>query len=187
VALVAGLLASNPAALVADAGALLTLRIAAVLARAPAALAPLTPSPGAAALLAVVIAAWTLPGLARRLRPVLPALTGAGGAAALVLLLPGTGPPRGALVVTALDVGQGDGLLVVAPDGRALVVDAGEARPGFDQGARTVLPALRRRGIARLAAVVASHGDLDHAGGIPALLRDVPAEIVAGPGDVADT
>ncbi len=191
VALVAGLLAlvsgAPPLWIVADAGALLTLRIAGALARTPAALAPLTPSFGAAATLAAVVAAWTLPGLARRLTPALPALAGVGGGALLVLLLPGPGPPGGALVVTAIDVGQGDGLLVVVPDGRAFVVDAGEARPGFDQGARSMLPALRRRGIVRLAAAVASHGDLDHAGGLPAILRDVPTAIVAGPSAVAET
>lgn len=191
VALVAGLLAvvsgAPPLWMVADAAALLTLRIAGGLARAPAALAPLTPSLGAAATLAAVVAAWTLPGVARRLTPALPALAGIGVGALLVLLLPGPGPPGGALVVTAIDVGQGDGLVVVVPDGRALVVDAGEARPGFDQGTRSMLPALRRRGIARLAAAVASHGDLDHAGGLPAILRDVPTDVVAGPSAVAET
>jgi competence protein ComEC len=78
-------------------------------------------------------------------------------------------PPR--LVV--LDVGQGDAALVQGRGG-AVLVDAGPARDDFDAGERRVVPALRALGVTRLDLVIATHADLDHRGGLPAVLRGVP-------------
>jgi competence protein ComEC len=75
-----------------------------------------------------------------------------------------------------LDVGQGDAVLVQGRRG-ALLVDAGLAVPdGPDLGAAVVVPALRALGVARLDLVVASHADLDHRGGLPAVLRTFPVD-----------
>ncbi|HKA13481.1 MAG TPA: ComEC/Rec2 family competence protein, partial [Myxococcota bacterium] len=69
-----------------------------------------------------------------------------------------------------LDVGQGDAALVQGRRG-AVLVDAGPARDDFDAGARCVVPALRALGVARLDLLIATHADLDHRGGLPAVLR----------------
>ncbi|MFZ5996335.1 MAG: ComEC/Rec2 family competence protein [Nitrospirota bacterium] len=68
------------------------------------------------------------------------------------------------LHITYLDVGQGDAAVVELPDERVLVVDTG--RNGFQVGAF-----LRYRGIRRIDAVVLSHGQSDHAGGMEYLLK----------------
>jgi competence protein ComEC len=81
-------------------------------------------------------------------------------------------PPDGRLRVTVLDVGQGDAIVVEAPDGRAALIDAGPGGPyRLDTGARVVSPFLWSRGFLRLAALAVTHGDLDHAGGVPAIRR----------------
>jgi competence protein ComEC len=77
-------------------------------------------------------------------------------------------PPR----LAVLDVGQGDSALVQGGRG-AVLVDGGPAHDDFDAGARRVVPALRALGVARLDLVVATHADLDHRGGIPAVLRGI--------------
>jgi competence protein ComEC len=76
-------------------------------------------------------------------------------------------PPR----VVALDVGRGDAILVQGETG-ALLVDGGSALEGrFDFGAQRVVPAVHALGIARLELVIATHADLDHRGGLPAVLE----------------
>ncbi|HEX2458424.1 MAG TPA: DNA internalization-related competence protein ComEC/Rec2 [Vicinamibacterales bacterium] len=89
----------------------------------------------------------------------------------------------GLLRVVFLDVGQGDATAVVLSDGRAILVDAGgmptappvdspdDDRSSFDVGARVVGPALRALGVARLESLVITHGDPDHIGGAPSVIR----------------
>jgi competence protein ComEC len=73
--------------------------------------------------------------------------------------------------LVALDVGRGDAILVQG-ESAALLVDGGSALPGrFDFGAQRVLPAARALGIQRFERVIATHADLDHRGGLPAVLE----------------
>lgn len=70
-------------------------------------------------------------------------------------------------------MGQGDATLVQG-ERAALLLDAGTAIPGgADLGASVVVPALRALGVRRLALVAASHADLDHRGGLEAVIREV--------------
>jgi len=90
-------------------------------------------------------------------------------------------PAAGSLRVAFLDVGQGDATLIVLPDRRALLVDAGGLPiappqdppdgPAFDIGERVVAPALRALGIRTLDTLVITHPDPDHIGGARAMLR----------------
>lgn len=91
-------------------------------------------------------------------------------------------PADGWTRVVFLDVGQGDAALVWPAGALPLLVDAGGV-PGsaFDLGRRVTLPALWAFGVRRLGALVLTHGDPDHIGGVPALLRALsPAEVWDG-------
>jgi competence protein ComEC len=93
-----------------------------------------------------------------------------------------TGPQRMELVVTVLDVGQGESILLTMPDGRHVLVDAGGA-PGssFDVGGRVVAPALTTMGVRQLSALALTHPDPDHIGGAPTILREFrPIEVWEG-------
>lgn len=96
----------------------------------------------------------------------------------------GAGPPftPGLLRVHVIDVGQGDAILVEFPGGRTMLIDAGPSSPVFDAGERTVLPYLRRRGIARIDLLVVTHPHSDHLGGVPSLLGPVKVERVVDSG-----
>jgi competence protein ComEC len=90
-------------------------------------------------------------------------------------------PARGEVDLVLLDVGQGLSLLVRTQH-HDLLYDAGPAVPrGLDLGEAVVLPALRAHGVARLDALVISHGDNDHAGGAAAVMRGLPTARVLAP------
>ena len=65
----------------------------------------------------------------------------------------------GKLEVTAIDVGQGDSLLLVSPEGLAMLIDGGGTigpfRGEFDFGEDVVSPYLWYRGLDRVEIVVA--------------------------------
>ncbi len=96
--------------------------------------------------------------------------------------------PKGAMLMEAIDVGQGDSLLVITPDGKTLLVDGGgfgggprQAPQDFDIGEEVVSPALWARGIRHLDVVALSHAHSDHMGGLPAVLRNFhPDELWVG-------
>ena len=73
----------------------------------------------------------------------------------------------GVLRVTFVSVGQGDCTVIEFPGAQVWVVDGGGlAGSRFDVGERIVAPVLWRRKIMRLDALVLSHADYDHYGGL---------------------
>ncbi len=89
----------------------------------------------------------------------------------LLHLGPPPGAPRAAVEALVADVGQGQAVILRGPGGGCLLADAGGSAGGrFDAGERIVAPLLRREGCRRLAALVVSHEDDDHAGGAPAIV-----------------
>jgi competence protein ComEC len=136
-------------------------------------LAVLRPTPPLAAV--VAIGAATLLALAgpRRLRFASGSL--AAGTFLLLAFRPGpAGPPRG-FSVEALDVGQGDALLL-RWQRHALLVDGGGPFDveAADFGRTRLLPKLLDRGVTRLDAVLATHPHPDHVLGLLAVVDELP-------------
>ena len=80
--------------------------------------------------------------------------------------------------VIFFDVGQGDAALITFPDGKNLLIDAGPKLEDFDAGEFFILPYLKRERINRLNAVVLSHADNDHIGGMPSIFRKLRVDKV---------
>jgi competence protein ComEC len=110
-------------------------------------------------------------------------------AAAIIVVMPRPiDHPHDALLVEAIDVGQGDSLLLITPDGKTMLVDGGgfgggprQAAQDFDIGEEVVSPVLWSRGIRHLDVVALSHAHSDHMGGLPSVLRNFrPDELWVG-------
>ena len=85
----------------------------------------------------------------------------------IVRPVPAIGWPPDGWVMVACDVGQGDGLVVNAGGGRAVVVDAGPDPTLIDR-------CLDRLGITTVPVVVLTHFHADHVDGLPGVLEDRP-------------
>jgi competence protein ComEC len=104
---------------------------------------------------------------------------------ALALLAPRPQTRHGVLEMTSIDVGEGDSSLLVTPEGKTLLIDAGgpigPATSQFDFGEDVVSPYLWSRGISRLDAVAITHAHYDHIGGAVAVLKNFrPKELWVG-------
>ncbi len=73
------------------------------------------------------------------------------------------------LRMTFLDVGQGDATLIEFSDGAVVLVDAGSGG-GFEIGRMAVAPALWERRIRTLDAVIGTHPQQDHMGGLISII-----------------
>jgi competence protein ComEC len=77
--------------------------------------------------------------------------------------------------VDFLQVGQGDSTLIVQA-GTSVLIDAGPKNEFLDAGERLIWPALWRRGVRHLDAVVITHFDRDHYGGLESVLKRTPID-----------
>jgi competence protein ComEC len=88
-------------------------------------------------------------------------------------------PPPGAFAMTVLDVGQGLAV-AVRTHRHTLLYDAGPRyHEAADAGGRIVVPYLRAAGVPRLGAMVVTHQDSDHSGGVLSVLAGVPVDWLA--------
>ena len=79
--------------------------------------------------------------------------------------------PEGNLLLTFLDVGQGDGIVLDFPEGTVLVDGGSSSVSGV--GKNRIEPFLACSGVRHLDYIAATHADADHISGIREILEDV--------------
>jgi competence protein ComEC len=98
-------------------------------------------------------------------------------ASALLVALRGTGRPPATLDLEAVDIGQGDALVLRVPGGEATVIDTGTG----PWAARRLVKVLSRRGVREPVHLLVTHPHADHAGGWATLARLWPLASVGVP------
>lgn len=113
------------------------------------------------------------------------AIGGIAGAAIVVAipvtLMPAGGP--GELEIAFLDIGQGDAILVTTPHGKQVVIDGGPSGIELARELGAAMPHWDRS----LDAIVLTHPQEDHVGGLPEALRRFDSGAVYGTGDANRT
>ncbi len=69
--------------------------------------------------------------------------------------------PDNTLQVSFIDVGQGDSELITLPDGKTILIDAGEAKT-----ADALIRSIQSLGVGRLDYIIGTHPHADHIGGM---------------------
>lgn len=90
-------------------------------------------------------------------------------------------------IVQFLDIGQGDSILITTPAGKHILVDGGgtvnfqqsgqewrQRKQPYEVGNKLLVPLLKKRGVHELDAVIATHWDQDHVGGLQAVIESIP-------------
>ena len=98
------------------------------------------------------------------------------------------------LIVSFIDVGQGDSILVEAPDGKNILIDGGGVpayrKLSYRIGAQIVDPFLQKKKIKKLDIVILTHGHTDHMDGLLDILAAYPVgefiDTLEGGGKVTD-
>ncbi|MEG0970377.1 MAG: ComEC/Rec2 family competence protein [Acidaminococcaceae bacterium] len=83
-----------------------------------------------------------------------------------------TSPPTKQAVVTVLDVGQADAILIQA-EGKTVLIDAGLAK-----NSKELVAKLQQRAVGQIDLLIMTHPHADHIGGVPAILANFPVKAV---------
>ncbi|MHC4665618.1 MAG: DNA internalization-related competence protein ComEC/Rec2 [Planctomycetota bacterium] len=84
---------------------------------------------------------------------------------------------RDNLIMTCLDVGHGQAIMLQLPGKANVLFDAGSVNK-HDIGRRIVAPFLDYSGIPKIDAIIISHNDLDHINGIPEIVKHCKVKAV---------
>lgn len=91
-------------------------------------------------------------------------------------------PKKHDLVITFLDVGEGDSIFIKFPYGGNMLVDSG---PGgrYDSGKETIIPYLRQMGIKKIDVLALTHAHADHIGGILSVIEEMRVGMAVDSGE----
>ncbi len=84
---------------------------------------------------------------------------------------------RHTLLVAFLDIGQGDAIFIEAPNGNQILIDGGRNKKVLEELGK-IMPFYDRS----IDAIIATHPDADHIGGLPEVINNFDVGVVMEPG-----
>ena len=96
--------------------------------------------------------------------------------------------PADNLKVNFINVGEGDSILVEAPNKINILIDGGGTPQSdfFDVGSKIVVPYLRRKGINEIDLLILTHPHLDHLEGLLPVIKEFKVDMVLDSGLISD-
>jgi len=95
--------------------------------------------------------------------------------------------PADQLKVNFINVGQGDCILIEAPNNIDILIDGGGTpQSDFDVGSKIVIPYLRRKGINEVDLLILTHPHIDHLEGLLPVLKELKVDMVLDSGLTCD-
>ena len=95
--------------------------------------------------------------------------------------------PTDNLKVNFINVGEGDCILIEAPNKINILIDGGGTpQSDFDVGSKIVIPYLRRKGINEIDLLILTHPHLDHLEGLLPVLKEFKVGMVLDSGLICD-
>ncbi|MGB6369913.1 MAG: DNA internalization-related competence protein ComEC/Rec2 [Atribacterota bacterium] len=96
--------------------------------------------------------------------------------------------PANNLKVNFINVGEGDCILIEAPNKINILIDGGGTpQSDFDVGSKIVIPYLRRKGINEIDLLILTHPHLDHLEGLLPVLKEFKVDMVLDSGLLCDS
>lgn len=96
--------------------------------------------------------------------------------------------PADNLKVNFINVGEGDCILIEAPNKINILIDGGGTpQSDFDVGNKIVIPYLRRKGINKIDLLILTHPHLDHLEGLLPILKEFKVDMVLDSGLLCDS
>ena len=92
---------------------------------------------------------------------------------------PGTGKADGDLVINFIDIGQGDCMIIQFPDGKNMIIDAGDRRKA--NFTDIIQPYASALGIEVFDYLMLTHSDADHVGGMVSVLEAYEVKCIYRP------
>ena len=102
----------------------------------------------------------------------------------LVTPAPPVVPGQGTLKVAFLDVGQGDSILIQAPNGKTMLIDGGRSTSLAET---VIIPKLKEWGAQQVDVLIPTHPDQDHISGLAGVLEGYPVKLAALTGQAHST
>jgi competence protein ComEC len=100
------------------------------------------------------------------------------------LVTPTVVPGQNPLKIAFLDVGQGDSILIQAPNGQTMLIDGGRST---NLANTVIIPKLQEWGAKQVDVLIPTHPDQDHVAGLVGVLENFPVKLAALTGQVHST
>ncbi|MBZ4663151.1 MAG: internalization-related competence protein ComEC/Rec2 [Caloramator sp.] len=84
--------------------------------------------------------------------------------------------PKNQLIISFIDVGQGDSIFIETPNKKTILIDTGGNINGYNMAQNRVVPFIKKKGYRRIDVLIITHFHNDHAGGLQYVINNLQVQ-----------